>query len=293
MATPRANRRGALLMVAAMACYVVNDALVKLTAAHLPPGQVLAVRGVFAIAFLLALASALSGLRGDWRAIASPIVGLRCLLEVGTATASVIALTLAPLAVVTALMMTAPLMISVSTMALGWERWHARSIAAALLGLAGVVAVVRPEVATAFSAWGAASALLCAAMLAGRELATRRLPPHVPSWRVALAAAAAVCAAGASMSFAEEWQPFGARETALLAAAAAAATLGNLALIAACRATDLSVVAPFRYSIVVWALIIGQLIWGDALPLLAVFGVALIVAGGVLSSTGSAPNRPS
>ena len=218
MATPRANRRGALLMTAAMACYVVNDALVKLSTAHLPPGQVLAVRGIFAIAFLLAVASVVSGLRGDWRTLARPVIGLRCVLEVGAAIASVIALTLAPLAVVTALMMTAPLMISVGTMALGWERWHARSIAAALLGLAGTVAVVRPDAATAVSAWGAASALLCAAMLAGRELATRRLPPHVPSWRVALAAAAAVCAAGTCMSFAEEWQPVGARETALLAA---------------------------------------------------------------------------
>lgn len=286
MATPRANRRGALLMVVAMACYVVNDALVKLTTAHLPPGQVLAVRGVFAIAFLLALASVLSESRGDWRATASPIVGLRCLLEVGTAMASVLALTLAPLAVVTALMMTAPLMISVGAMALGWERWRARPIGAALLGFVGVLAVVRPDVATAFSMWGAACALLCAAMLAGRELATRRLPLQAPSWQVALAAATAVCAAGACLILVEDWQAIGSREAALLAAAAAGATLGNLALIAACRATDLSMVAPFRYSIIVWALIMGHLIWGDTLPLRGVLGIALIVAGGVLSLSG-------
>lgn len=285
-----ANRRGAALMTFAMACYVLNDACVKLTTDRLPPGQVLAVRGIFAVAILLAIAVALHRLQGDWRTLLRPLVALRCALELATALASVIALALVPLALVTSLMMTAPLMISIAAMSLGWERWHARRLAGTLAGLLGVLVVVRPQQgAASLPAWGAASALLCAALLAARELATRRLPPEAPSWMIALAAAAAVCAGGAALGLSEHWPTLTRREGGLLAAAALFAALGNYALIAACRRGDLSAIVPFRYSNIVWALIAGHVLWSHTPDLQAFLGIAMIVAGGLLSMGGRRP----
>jgi drug/metabolite transporter (DMT)-like permease len=283
MAEP-ANRRGAALMTFAMACYVLNDACVKLTTDRLPPGQVLAVRGIFAVAILLAIAVALHRLQGDWRMLLRPLVALR------TALASVIALALAPLALVTSLMMTAPLMISIAAMSLGWERWNARRLAGTLAGLLGVLVIVRPQQgAAALPAWGAASALLCAALLAARELATRRLPPEAPSWMIALAAAAAVCAGAGALGLAEHWPALTSRDGGLLAAAALFAALGNYALIAACRRGDLSAIVPFRYSNIVWALIAGHVLWNHTPDRQALLGIAMIVAGGLLSMGGRRP----
>ena len=73
-----AHRRGIALMLAAMGCYALNDALVKLCARDLPPGQVLTVRGAFASLLVLPLAW---GARGNWRAALEPIVLARCGLE--------------------------------------------------------------------------------------------------------------------------------------------------------------------------------------------------------------------
>jgi drug/metabolite transporter (DMT)-like permease len=279
-----ANRRGAALMTFAMACYVLNDACVKLTTDRLPPGQVLAVRGIFAVAILLAVAVALHRLQGDWRTLLRPLVALRCALELATALASVIALALVPLALVTSLMMTAPLIISIAAMALGWERWNARRLAGTLAGLLGVLVIIRPQPGAApLPAWGIASALLCAALLAARELATRRLPPEAPSWMVALVAAAAVCAGGGALGLAEAWPALARSDGGLLAAAAVFAALGNYALIAACRRGELSAIVPFRYSNIVWALTAGHVLWSHTPDGQALVGIAMIVTGGLLS----------
>ena len=285
-----ANRRGAALMTFAMACYVLNDACVKLTTDRLPPGQVLAVRGIFAVAILSAIAVALHRLHGDWRTLLRPLVAWRCALELATALASVIALALVPLALVTSLMMTAPLIISIAAMALGWERWNVRRLAGTLVGLAGVLVIIRPQPGAApLPAWGIATALLCAALLAARELATRRLPPEAPSWMVALVAAAAVCGGGGALGLAEDWPALARSDGALLAAAALFAALGNYALVASCRRGELSAIVPFRYSNIDWALIAGHLLWGHTPERQAFLGIAMIVAGGLLSMSRHRP----
>lgn len=284
MAADAADRRGAGLMAIAMACYVLNDACVKLTTDRLPPGQVLAVRGIFAVAILFAIAAALHRLRGDWRTVLRPLVALRCVLELATALASVLALAIVPLAMVTSLMMTAPLMISMAAMYLGWEQWNARRLAGTLAGLLGVLVIVRPQDGvTSLPPWGIASALLCAALLGARELATRRLPSDAPSWMVALVAAAAVCVGGGALGLTEHWSPLEPKAGGLLAAAALCAALGNYALIAACRRGDLSAIVPYRYTNIVWALIAGYVLWNETPDRQAFLGIAMIVAGGLLS----------
>ena len=268
------------MMIAAMACYVLNDALVKLTTHHFPGGQLLAVRGLFATAVVVGLAQRAGGLR-HWRSLLRPIVGIRCILEVATAGASVAALSLAPLGTVTAIMMAAPLMIAVAAIALGWEPPRGRRVLAAVVGFAGVLLVMRPFAHGHAAAWGSGFALLCAASLAARDLVTRRIPAEIPTVMIAMVTTMAVCAAGVAMGLHETWQSLERRETAVLALAAVCAASGNYALIAACRDVDLSVVTPFRYTIVVWAILLGYMGWGDIPDAMSALGVALIVASGL------------
>ncbi|KQX20644.1 hypothetical protein ASD05_19205 [Variovorax sp. Root434] len=268
-------------MLVAMGCYVLNDVFVKLAAQSLPAGQILAVRGAFATLFILAIAR---GTRGScWRMALRPLVGVRCGLEVTTALASVVALSLAPLATVSTLMMTAPLMIAATAMALRWEPWRGGRLLAAAAGFGGVLLVIQPAARPDVPAAGHACALLCAASLAARDLVTRRIPAAIPSSTIAVATTLAVCLAGLLLGLVERWTALTRYELGMLAAAAGCAALGNYALIVACRGVDLSVVTPFRYSLIVWALLLGYAIWGDMPRPQATVGVLLIVAAGVFT----------
>lgn len=267
-------------MLVAMGCYVFNDVFVKLAAQSLPPGQVLAVRGAFATIFVLAIAR---GTRGSWRMALRPLVGVRCGLEVTTALTSVVALSLAPLATVSTLMMTAPLMIAATAMALRWEPWRGGRLLAAAAGFGGVLLVIQPAARPDVPAVGLACALLCAASLAARDLVTRRIPATIPSSTIAVATTLAVCLAGLLLGLVERWTTLTRYELGMLAAAAGCAALGNFALIVACRGVDLSVVTPFRYSLIVWALLLGLFVWADVPRPQAAVGVLLIVAAGAFT----------
>lgn len=281
MASAIANRRGVALMITAMACYVLNDALVKLTSNRLPPGQILAVRGAFAFAVILAITP---WTRGEWRFALKPIMGVRCAFEIATALTSVIALSLLPLATVSTLMMTAPLLIAAAAMLLRWEPWQGARVLATAIGFAGTLVVVRPSANVNASTIGLVCALLCAASLAGRDLVTRRIPDAIPSTTIAVMTTGAVCLAGVLLGLLERWEPLGRREVVALAGAAVCAAAGNYALIAACRGVDLSIVTPFRYSIIVWAMILGYAVWGHTPDLLSALGVTLIVLAGACAA---------
>lgn len=275
------NRQGAVLMLVAMACYVANDTFVKLASDRLPPGQILALRGVFATMLVLALAA--GSIRG-WRECLRPIAGVRCGLEIAAALASVAALSLAPLATVTSLMMTAPLLIAVSAMALRWEPWRARRVLAAGIGFAGALLVIRPSATIEVPTAGVVCAVLCAVLLAARDMVTRRLPASISSETIAVATTLAVALAGGLLGLAEGWSRPTHGELVALAGAAAFAATGNYALVRACRGVDLSVVTPFRYSSVVWALLLGHLVWGEVPDPYALGGIVLIAAGGAYAA---------
>jgi drug/metabolite transporter (DMT)-like permease len=156
----------------------------------------------------------------------------------------------------------------------GWRRW-----AAIAVGFAGVLLVVKPNPA-AFNVY-AVIALLSAVAVAGRDLVTRRIGADVPSIVVTLSTTTAVGLAGALIGLTEAWQPLKSREIALLAAAAALVTLGNLCIIVAFRRADVSVVSPFRYTIVAMAIVLGYLVFGELPDLLGGAGIVLIAASGV------------
>jgi drug/metabolite transporter (DMT)-like permease len=278
MASPVENRRGIVMMLIAMACYVLNDAFIKVAASHYTTGQILALRGICASLIVLALASR-AGAIGHWRALARPIVALRAVLEIATAVTSVMALSLMSLATVTSLMMTAPLIVVAFSMSAGRESWRADRVLAAGLGFAGVLVVLRPSLEG--SALGLAFALACAGSLAARDLVNRRIPEEVPSILITAATTLAVTAAGMVMSAMDTRRELEAEAFAWIAGAAVFAALGNYAVVAASRGVDLSVVAPFRYSSIVWALLIAYAFWGEAPDWRICTGVALISASGL------------
>ena len=97
-----------------------------------------------------------------------------------------------------------------------------------------------------------------------RDLATRPIPAHIPSLFITLVTTVAVTVAGGVILFPlGGWTPPSGRALALLALAAVLVLVGYQYVIMALRAGDISAVAPFRYSALLWAMLLGYLVFGD------------------------------
>jgi drug/metabolite transporter (DMT)-like permease len=273
-----ANLRGIIAMCAAMALFVVNDSFVKLAAKLWPVHQIMVVRGAFAVSIILGLIFAAREHR-RFGALKQPLVMARCLIEGFIAFTFISALAALPIADVTAILLISPLLITVAGAFffgedVRWRRWMAVGI-----GFMGMLLVVRPGGTGDHSAALLALVSTCGVVI--RDLLTRSLPASVPSLIVAFGTSLATMATGVAISAFRPWQAYdtGTMFYALIAALTVA--LGNYAIILAFRNVEVSVVSPFRYTVIVWAVIAGYIGFGDAPAPIAWAGIALIVGSGL------------
>jgi drug/metabolite transporter (DMT)-like permease len=276
--SPAANRRGILAMIAAMTLFAANDALLKLASASLPPGEIMAVRGVFATIFTIAVVIASKQL-SQARSATAPVVILRASLEASIAFLFITSVAVLPLADITAILQATPVIMTLMAVVLGIERVGWRRWSAVIVGFVGVLLIVRPG-PTGLDPY-ALLAFAAAALVAGRDFATRAVGAHVPSIVITLSTSVGVCLAGFLLGLTEDWRPLGLYELWILIATAVLVTLGNFAVVTAFRNTEVSVVSPFRYSNVPFAIVFGLVLFGDFPDILALAGIALIVASGL------------
>ncbi len=275
-----ANRRGIAAVSLAMASFVTNDSLVKYVSQSLPGPQLIFIRAVFAALLLLAVARAMGVLNtAGLRAMAQPRVLLRSGLDaLGTFT-YLTSLFHLPIGNATAINMATPLFITLFAVialreGVGAGRWLA--VAA---GFAGVLLIVQPS-AAGFNAY----ALLCLVgtlFHAARDLSTRTIDSRTPSILITLATALAVLLMAAGLTALQGWQTPTARQLLLLAAAAMFLSAGYYLVITGMRAGEMSVIAPFRYTGLLFALVLGWTVWGDVPNALAWAGIALLVGAGL------------
>lgn len=272
------SRRGILAMLAAMALFTGNDVLMKLATATYPVGQVIAIRSLFAGIATLVLVIVLGSVR-DLKWLTHRKAVARGLLEGLIAATFITALSKLPVSNVNAIMQASSLIIVAFAAILrleviGWRRW-----AAVIVGFIGVLIIVRPS-AEGFNAY-AVLALFSACLIAIRDLVTRGISKDIPSAVITLSTMLIVGAAGLSMWSFETWQPLVWNQIFYLLGAAAFVAGGNLAIIIAFRAADVSLVSGFRYSILVFSIIAGAVIWNEWPDALALLGSALIVSSGL------------
>lgn len=278
MPTLRTNRRGIVAMIAAMALFIANDTLVKLASASYPPGQLMAVRGVFACAFALALVLA-TGEARRLPTIFKPMVLLRALFEASVGFLFITSLGKLTLANLTAIMQATPIILTVAVVVLGIERVGWRRWSAILVGFAGVVLIVRPSM-DGFDVY-AGIALAAAVLVVCRDLATRWIGDGVPTVVVTLSTTTTVAIVGLLIGLQEGWAPLAWREVAYLAGAAVLVTLGNIAIVTAFRGGEISVVSPFRYSIILFSIGFGFAVFGEVPDAISCAGILLIVGSGI------------
>lgn len=272
------NGKAILAMLVAMAAFIGNDALVKIVYDTVQLGQIIVVRGIIAIVMILLL-SYVTGVHREFRHLGNRMVFLRSFGEVGATLCYLIALMHMPIANITAILQVLPLMVTGAAAiflgaTVGWRRWTAIGV-----GFAGVLIIVRPGLA-GFDQWSIL-ALIGILFMVLRDLTTRMMPVVVPTFGVTLVTCAGVLLLGFGIVGVEGWQPMSLVDVGLLTAAATCLLAGYILLIVAMRIGDISLVSPFRYSIIVWAILIGYFVWGDVPDALTMLGTAIVVATGI------------
>jgi S-adenosylmethionine uptake transporter len=275
------NMRGALLMCVAMALFTFGDASIKATGGDLPLSQLLVIRGVLASAAIFAMAMYFKGLNlrlgvQDWA-----LVIARGLAEAAAAYFFLTALLQMPLANVTALLQMLPLTVTlggalVFREAVGWRRWTA-----IIVGFVGMLLIVRPGTDGFTSA--SVYALCAVAAVTVRDLVTRRVSKAVPSLTVTAFSSVILTLFAAVWSVEQQWVALTPRLTLLVLMATGFIIGAYVCSVMVMRVGEVSFVAPFRYTGLVWALILGFVVFGEWPEPLTLNGAAIIVATGVFS----------
>lgn len=266
-------------MMVAMAGFTLNDAITKYSSQSMNMAQVMLIRGAFASLFVGLLAWQRGALARPGSML-QPLVALRVVSEAGATVSFLVALAHLPIAVVSAVLQALPLAVTMGAAlvfgeAVGWRRWLAIAI-----GFAGVLIIVRPGF-EGFSIYSLA-ALASVACCAVRDLATKRIPKAIPTLLVSTATALAMTIVGAALLPAMGgWTPMTGDSTARLALAAVLVVIGYQFIIMAMRAGDISFIAPFRYTALIWSILLGLFIFADIPDLPMIVGATIIIGSGL------------
>lgn len=274
------NLRGAVLMVLSMLGFALEDTFIKLTSDALPVGQIIAVLGAGG-GLILAVILLIQGRRLFSADMLSRPILLRALGEVSGTLCFVTAIVLTPISSASAILQATPLAVTLGAALflaepVGWRRWSA-----IIVGFLGVLLIVRPGL----DGFNALSLFAVAAVfgLALRDLSTRRVPASITSMQLSFLAFVVLIPAGLVLMLAQGTpavMPAG-REMLFLGAAMIIGVLAYYAIVAAMRVGEVSFVTPFRYSRMLFALIVGILVFDESPDMLTLIGAAIIIASGV------------
>ncbi|MBU2981735.1 DMT family transporter [Lentibacter algarum] len=194
-----------------------------------------------------------------------------------------LALAYAPLASTSAILQATPIVVTIGAVfvfgeVVGWRRW-----AAMFVGLVGVLIILRPgiggfELTSLFAVLGMLG-------FAGRDLATRASPASMTMAQLGTLGFSVLVLAGAILTILEGVPPALPAGVPLLKliAAALVGVFAYSALNAAMRVGDVGFVAPFRYTRLVFALILAVTLFGERPDGFVLLGAVVIVAAGLYS----------
>jgi drug/metabolite transporter (DMT)-like permease len=273
------NFRAAGYMSLSMAGFVLNDTMIKIVSEDLSLFQVIFLRGLFATAFVALMALHQGVLFYSISKHDQKILGLRMIGEVGGTLCFLTALFNMPIANATAILQALPLVITLASAiflkeAVGWRRYTA-----IMVGFIGVLIVVRPgsNGFNSYSFW----ALVAVLFITVRDLFTRKLSSGVPSLYAAVTAAFGITVAAGLLSPTMEWRPVSSEHLWMLVVAACFLVVGYIFGIMAMRVGDISFASPFRYTNLIWAIVIGFIVFGDPLDSATLTGGTIIVVMGI------------
>ncbi|MFO7921169.1 MAG: DMT family transporter [Nioella sp.] len=276
------NLRGIVLMVLAMAGFALGDVGIKLLSGAVPPGQIMGTVGL-AGTLVFGLWARARGRPLFPAAIRHRAVALRFVAEMVAGVGMILALTLNPLSLVTAILQAAPLVVTMGAAKVFGEAVGLRRWSAILVGILGVLIILRPG----FAGFSLDALWIIVAMLglAARDLATRAAPASLDTLQLSTVGFFALVPAGLALSLfgpSPVWPTPGGWGT--LAFTLLATIGGYYAITAAMRVGEIGAVTPLRYSRLIFGMILGMVIFGERPDLLSYVGAALILGAGLYAA---------
>ena len=266
-------------MMMSMACFAVEDTFVKLLSARLPATQILFSIGFGGALITLVLAIVLNVNLADKILLNKHVIS-RTIADLFGALSFTSAMVLIPMSLLASILQATPLFVTLGAAILlgekvGWRRWSA-----IFIGFLGVIIILQPG----YGSFQLASLLGLAAVLclALRDVVTRDMATEIPTLTVTFYACIAMGSAGfiAYPFFGPPIMPT-TYEAIILICAAIIGLTGYFLLVLATRKGDVSVIAPFRYSRLLFSLGLASLILGEKLTLPILLGGLLVVSSGI------------
>lgn len=274
------NLRGIVLVILSMAAFATEDMFVKAMTQTLPTGQIMFLLGAGG-ALVFAIMAKRKGAE-----LLAPLLRSRALLtrtvSEGFATFFFItSLSLVPMSTVAAVFQATPLAITLGAALflgeqVGWRRWSA-----ILVGFFGVLLIIRPGTA-GFDPF-LLLVLGAVAAIAMRDLSSRRLPPDMSSFVVSFHGFASLTVVGPLMLLVQAQVPMAMPlpQIGQMFAALAFGVVGYLAIVIATRTGDASAITPFRYTRLIFSMILGMLVFSETPDMMTYIGSAIIIGSGL------------
>ncbi|MBV0891033.1 DMT family transporter [Paracoccus sp. Z118] len=276
------NLLGAGLMMLSATATVSNDTAMKFVSQALPLSEAMFIRGLIIMTLLWLLARRDGGMvwwperpRDRW------LLALRSIGEVGATVLYLSALQHMEIGMLSAIMQSLPLLIMLAAAIVYGDRLGWRRMVAVAVGVAGVVMIVRPGT-DAFDLWSLMG-LGAVLFILLRDLVTRSLGREIRTSTIAFNAALGVTIAGVFLPSALPWRVPTTGEFGLLSLAAGLLMVGYISAVATMRVGEVGFVAPFRYTQLIVAGILGFIVFGERPDGWTLAGAALIVSAGLYS----------
>jgi drug/metabolite transporter (DMT)-like permease len=281
---------GILLMIVAMAGFALEDLFVKLLSNSVPTGQILVLLGLgsSSVFALLVYAKGHSLFASH---IWTRATFARNLAEAIAAVAFVTSLALVPISTVAAVFQVTPLIVTMGAALFLGEKVGPRRWAAIVVGLIGVLIIIRPGVSGFDNS--VLFVLISVLGVTARDLITRNIPKNVASTVISFQAFTSLVIAGAILLYLnkDKWVPVSNLEGIYFLAGITFGVIGYYCIVAAMRTADVAIVTPFRYTRLLFSIFIGVVVFSERPDTLTLVGAAIVLSTGLFTIWREYKNR--
>ena len=274
------NFRGALIMMVCMSAFVLNDAFVRLAGNSLPLAQILFIRGLITTIVLLTFAiyggvfSSTVSKKDKWR------IFFRSIAEALTSYFFLTAVMNMPFANVTAILQILPMTVTLAAAFVFKEKVGIIRITLILAGFLGVVLIINPST-DGFNLY-AIYALIAVFLITTRDLITRKISSSVPTLLPTVSASFGVLIFSVFLLINTPFQPLNTQNSLFILLAAFFIIFGYYTAVLVMRSGEISFISPFRYSAILFALILGLIFFDEKPDRTAFLGILIVMAAGIV-----------
>jgi len=273
------NFRGAVLMMICMGAFVLNDAFVRLAGDSLPLAQILFFRGILTTIALLLVAFYTGVFKLKVPRQDKWLIFFRSVTEALTAYFFLTAVMNMPFANVTAILQILPMTVTVAAAIVFKEKVGVIRISLIMLGFLGVILIINPA-QDGFNKY-AGYALISVLSITTRDLLSRKLSVDVPTLIPTVSASLGVLLFSILLITKTAFQPLDLQNSFFILAAAFFIIFGYYTAVLVMRSGEISFISPFRYTAVLFALMLGFVFFDEQPDGIAFLGMTIVIISGI------------